>query len=91
MHRATGAIKRVRNKGVAGRASNTGRADSAGRADQAGRARSMGRTLTPMSMMVVIMMQAKGVMSGGPGTNTERDEERDAEVENPVTGQGDDG
>ena len=48
-------------------------------------------TLTPMSMMVVIMMQAKGVMSGGPGTNTERDEERDAEVENPVTGQGDDG
>jgi len=44
-----------------------------------------------MSMMVVIMMQAKGVMSGGPGTNTERDEERDAEVENPVTGQGDDG
>ena len=43
VHRATGAIQRVRSKGVVGRASSTGRADSASRTDQAGRARSTGR------------------------------------------------
>ena len=60
-------------------------------------------TLTPMVMTLVMTLQEKGIISGGPMTsagnatgsanNADTDEHGEAEltdeVENPVTGQGD--